>query len=492
VGTVFKKTVTKPLPAGAEIITHKGERFARWRDRRGKTRKAQLTVGKDGSDRIVIESSRYFAKYRDGARIVQVVPTGCRDEGAARRVLADLERKAELVRAGVLTAGEDAAARHQGKPFAEHLEAYVGGLEAAGACPEHRKERRRQLRRLAADCGWRALADLQRDPFERWLALQTRQGMGARTRNSYLTSALAFGNWAVQTGRLLANPFDRIPKADEKADPRRQRRAMTEGELARLLPVAGERPLLEALTVRKGPRKGERYADVRPEVRERLRLLGRERALIYKTLLLTGLRKGELASLTVASLFLDGDVAFAQLEAAAEKSREGNAVPIRADLADDLRQWLADKLARLQAEALRTGAPIPARLPADTPLFDVPHKLCKILNRDLRLAGIPKRDDRGRVLDVHALRHTFGSLLSKGGVAPRTAQAAMRHSKIDLTMNVYTDPALLDVRGALDALPALPLAGDQAEGEALRATGTDDEAARKFAPGFAPTWCVIV
>jgi integrase len=83
----------------------------------------------------------------------------------------------------------------------------------------------------------------------------------------------------------------------------------------------------------------------------------------------------------------------------------------------------------------------------------------RILDRDLRLAGIPKRDDRGRTLDVYALRHTFGTLLSKGGVAPRTAQAAMPHSDIKLTMNVYTDPKLLDVRGALDALPALPLDG---------------------------------
>ena len=33
----------------------------------------------------------------------------------------------------------------------------------------------------------------------------------------------------------------------------------------------------------------------------------------------------------------------------------------------------------------------------------------------------------------------------------------MRHSTIDLTMNVYTDPKLLDVHGALDSLAALPL-----------------------------------
>src|SRR5262245_59183062 len=140
--------------------------------------------------------------------------------------------------------------------------------------------------------------------------------------------------------------------------------------------------------------------------------------------------------------------------------------------------------------ASRSGAgrrSIPARLPPDMPVFDVPSRLVKILNRDLRLAGIPKRDDRGRTLDVHALRHTFGTLLSKGGVAPRTAQAAMRHSDIKLTMNVYTDPKLLDVRGALDALPALPLQGDKREGESLRATGTDGTGARTLAPTLAPT-----
>jgi hypothetical protein len=136
----------------------------------------------------------------------------------------------------------------------------------------------------------------------------------------------------------------------------------------------------------------------------------------------------------------------------------------------------------LQAEAIRTGTAIPARLPPDTSLFNIPDKLYKILDRDLAAAGIPKRDDRGRTLDVHALRTTFGTLMSKGGVAPRTAQAAMRHSDIRLTMGVYTDPRSLDVRGALDALPSLTL--DHAGREALRATGTD---ARTVAPTVAPT-----
>src|SRR5947207_13876290 len=117
-GTVYKPTATKPLPLGAEAFVRKGQRFARWKDRKGKARTAPLTEGKDGSDRIVIESSRYVAKYRDGAGVVQVVPTGCPDEQAARRVLGDLERRAELLRAGVMTAAESAVADHQATSLA--------------------------------------------------------------------------------------------------------------------------------------------------------------------------------------------------------------------------------------------------------------------------------------------------------------------------------------------------------------------------------------
>jgi integrase len=72
----------------------------------------------------------------------------------------------------------------------------------------------------------------------------------------------------------------------------------------------------------------------------------------------------------------------------------------------------------------------------------VPPKLCKILNRDLKLAGIPKRDDRGRSLDVHALRHTFGTLMSKGGVSPRTAKENTRRQLLSAGVLQW---ALLDL-----------------------------------------------
>lgn len=75
---------------------------------------------------------------------------------------------------------------------------------------------------------------------------------------------------------------------------------------------------------------------------------------------------------------------------------------------------------------------------------------------------------RWRVLSNHRqarLRHTFGTHLSKNGAAPRTAQAAMRHFSLDLTMKVYTAPSLLDVAGALETLPDLFLR-DMAQADA--------------------------
>jgi hypothetical protein len=296
VGTVFKKTFTKPVPSGAEIFVRKGERFARWKDRKGKSRTAALTLGKNGGDRIIIASPYYVAKFRDGSGLVQVVPTGCRDEAAARRVLGDMERRAELIKAGVMSAPEANAAEHQGTPLAAHLDAFRQNIDAAGVTAKHASSTRSYLDRLARDCGFGRLSDLRRERLEAWLVVKTREGMSARSRNAHRDALVSFCNWCLATDRLAVNPFDLIPKANEKADPRRRRRAMPESELVKLLAIARQRPLLGALTVRTGKRQGQLAANVRPEVRDRLGLLGRERELIYKTLVLTGLRKGELAS----------------------------------------------------------------------------------------------------------------------------------------------------------------------------------------------------
>lgn len=43
------------------------------------------------------------------------------------------------------------------------------------------------------------------------------------------------------------------------------------------------------------------------------------------------------------------------LDAADEKNREGNDIVLRSDLADDLRRWLADRLAAMHEEAKAKG-----------------------------------------------------------------------------------------------------------------------------------------
>jgi hypothetical protein len=73
----------------------------------------------------------------------------------------------------------------------------------------------------------------------------------------------------------------------------------------------------------------------------------------------------------------------------------------------------------------------------------------------------------------------------------RTAQACMRHSTIDLTMNVYTDPKLLDVAGAVESLPALPLGAKDRQADSARiaasATGTDNSTPSPLVPVLVPT-----
>ena len=512
-GTVFRKQTTRPLPIGAELFTKGGQRFARWKAGK-RTRTAKLTTGRDGAERIVTESPTFLAKYRDGSGIVCEVSTGCRDETAARSVLGKLERRAELVKSEVISAGEAATADHLCEPFANHFAAFLLTLGTKDVSAKYLTEIERAANRLTSDCQFDRLGDIGLHPVERWLAARKSEGMSASTRNAYTEALTGFCNWAVANRRLGTNPLARLAKADEKSDRRRQRRAMTEAELLKLLQVARFRPLAEfgreTLAVDGSPseatgkrrkrsswtkaaltlnglqqaveRARERLAD-NPDFVEKLERLGRERALIYKTLVLTGLRKGELASLTVGQLDLDGAMPFAVLNAADEKNRQGSTIPLRLDLANDLRDWLSD-VPNAATLKLRNDRGI---RDSKRPLFTVPVGLVRILDRDLLAAGIDKRDERGRTLDVHALRHSFGTLLSKGGVAPRTAQAAMRHSSIDLTMNVYTDPKLLDVQGALDALPSLPLTdAPRSQREFAKATGTDGKPSNLVAPLVAP------
>jgi hypothetical protein len=118
------------------------------------------------------------------------------------------------------------------------------------------------------------------------------------------------------------------------------------------------------------------------------------------------------------------------------------------DVAGHVRGWLADRRRRLTAQD--------KVLAADDRLVQIPAGLIRILDRDLAAAGIAKVDERGRRLDVHAMRTTFNTQLAVAGVDPRTAMAAMRVSSLELVLKTYADEKHLDVTKAVNSLPATP------------------------------------
>jgi len=518
-GNVFKRWVTRPLPEGARLAGRGKKRVAVWTDASGKKHKAPVTAGKP--PRIRERAGTYSAQYRDGDGVVRRVPTGCRSIDAARAVLAELERKAEHVKSGVLTQAQANVAGHADTPVTEHVAAYVEHLTRKRGRGAHRTTSKghvenveRDLRAGMAECGFRWLRDLNRDAVARWVArlldlpdadvlndagdVVTTRRPSARTINAKLGSLTSWGNWLVESGRLVANPFDRLCKTagvDESDDKRRQRRALTADELRRLLTVARLRPVAEhgRATVRvvddarpaksratwlKAPLTADSVVEaagrgrgrLRPDVAERLDRLGRERALLYAVLVTTGLRRKELASITVGDVLLDEERPVIRLRAADAKNGEAALLPLRPDVAAALREWIDERTEAICRQ--RIGIAGAVRPADDMPLFDVPDKLVRILDRDIAAAGIPKRDDRGRTVDVHALRGTFGTHLARAGTDPVTLKTLMRHAKIETTLAFYVDVRLLDVDRAVGQLPAV-LDGAEMP-ESARATGTDD------------------
>jgi len=99
--------------------------------------------------------------------------------------------------------------------------------------------------------------------------------------------------------------------------------------------------------------------------------MGRFRAIVYRTLVLTGLRKGELAGLTVADLHQDDPIPHLCLPARLTKIGEEDSVVVRPDLVVELKAWLAERFG--------LGTP-----PPDGWLFDIPADFIKVFNRDLK------------------------------------------------------------------------------------------------------------
>ena len=90
---------------------------------------------------------------------------------------------------------------------------------------------------------------------------------------------------------------------------------------------------------------------------------------------------------------------------------------------------------------------------------------------DLATAKIDEKDERGRVVVLHSLRHSLATMLAASKMPPALAMRIMRHRDIKLTMQAYTDEALLPLAAAMADLPSL---GGERQEVQLRGTGTDN------------------
>ena len=449
--SLYRPTVTRPLPKGATIRVEEGVRIAEWTNK-GKVQTAKVVTTKSG-DKLRTKSKTYVAKFRDGYGQIKVRSTGCTLKDAAQSKLTEWKREAEKVRAGILTPEEADIAEWQHVSVTAHIDDYLDYKErrkhAAGAVKQYRT----RLHESATACKFRRLSDMTADKLIRWLDEQrdSARKMSAAVYNGYIECFTAFGWWLAGKRsegrrsnmrgekRILSNPFDGVGKLDTQLDPRRPVRALTDSEMERLLAATVERPIAAAETVRIGKNAGKRVANVSPKFRLKCERRGAERMLIYKTLAQTGLRIGEARTLSVSDLSF-GDVPFLKLKCRDEKNSQGSTIPIRSDLAKELQRWVAGRNA------------------GDT-VFAISTSFLELMNADLKFARIPKIDEQGRHVHLHAIRHTLGTNLSRAGVSPRTAQAVMRHGDLVLTMKTYTDAGLLDTAGAVEALPCIGESG---------------------------------
>ena len=273
------------------------------------------------------------------------------------------------------------------------------------------------------------------------------KGMSLQTCNHTTTAAKAFTHWTCRDGR----------------------RALTDAEVNALITAAESGPYLVGTLL-----PGQTRPKVGPQTI--LGIAGLDRAIVYRVAVGTGFRKAEIESLTPESFNLDNDPPTITIRAGYSKHRREDIQPIRQDLADMLRTFVAGK-------------------PAGTPVFAMPEKAFKIMQADLAsaratyvgdAATAAERTEReqsgfclyadaaGRYADFHALRHTYITRLVKSNASVKVCQELARHSDPKLTFAVYSHVGMADTSRALDKLPGLtPPQAEKQTTLALR-TGTDN------------------
>lgn len=237
-------------------------------------------VAKDtpGARKLSERSKVWYGRYRDANGIEKRVKLFT-NKTASRQALSELERKAELAKAGVSNPFE----AHARRPLSEHLADFVANLRNAGRSPDYVQPVENRVRQIIAGCRFRFIDGISASAVQSLLADLKRNGLGQRTLNHYLQAVKQFTKWLVTDRRTNDNRLAHLKGGNPKLDVRRDRRELSDGEIEWLLNTA--------IQCR----------------RHGFTLNGWQRFTLYSTALGTGLRSFELGSLTPSHFDLESD-----------------------------------------------------------------------------------------------------------------------------------------------------------------------------------------
>ncbi|MBV8076675.1 MAG: tyrosine-type recombinase/integrase [Planctomycetaceae bacterium] len=366
----------------------------------------------------------WYVRYRD-ERGKQVELKAGPDRGMAKRVAAEVESRVRAIKAGVLDPREKQWADAERIPLVTHVQDWADSLTAKGRTPRYAELARNRVLRLIGMARASRLSHLSLSGIQAAVgdlrSLPGRSGnvgLSDRSVHHHVRAIGAFTKWLWRDRRVREDPLAHL--SPPTVVHRRRRRALSLEDAARLI-----------TTTRTGPVS---YG-----------LSGADRAACYALALGTGFRADELRSLVPEDFALASDPPAVTCRAAYTKNRTEAVQPIRRDLAELLRTWVAGK-------------------PPGVPVLALPMDTAKMVRRDLARAGIPDPE----TYDFHGLRHTFVTHLVRSGTSIKVVQALARHADPAMTLGVYTHVQVLDLARGLDGLPSLT----SAHGHAAVVTGT--------------------
>lgn len=400
-----------------------------------------------GAKKTTEKSKKWYAVWKDGGKVVARVAL-CQDKRAAQAKMVDLDRQRE--QEGALLVDPFKGAKK--KAIDEWVALYLADLTATGRTQKYIQDTRNTISRVNRLLEIKCCDDYKVEKVEEWLKGLT---CSSRRKNDCRNAPFYFLNWMVEKRHLRENPLARVMTFEKVA--KQKRRALKLEDLEKLLVVARERPLNAAMMVRRGNNKGLLLGKVKEATRQAKIALGLERWLVYKTAVLTGLRRKELKALKVCHLHLE-DKPYLHLPGHLTKNGNDANLPLQKEHASELKQFVAGKGEQDSV----------FRIPGAATCMDN-------LRRDLLAAGIPVEDAKGRVFVWHCFRKQTVSLLNKAGVHDRIRKLFLRHADANLTDH-YDDGELHDLRPACEALPALIYRSPE---ERLLAQQKQDEALKQ-------------